>query len=38
LSICKSVVEAHGGQLTTMPATPRGTAFEISLPRYNEGR
>jgi signal transduction histidine kinase len=35
LSICKSVVEAHGGELTATPATPRGTTFQISLPGYN---
>ncbi len=36
LSICKSIVEAHGGQLTAMPAEPVGTVFTVSLPSSGE--
>jgi C4-dicarboxylate-specific signal transduction histidine kinase len=32
LSICKSIIEAHGGKLTTGPAKPFGTLFVVSLP------
>jgi signal transduction histidine kinase len=32
LSICRSIVEAHGGRLSTAPASPHGTVFEIVLP------
>jgi len=32
LSICRSIVEAHGGRLAATPAKPRGTIFEIWLP------
>jgi signal transduction histidine kinase len=33
LSICKSIIEAHGGQLTTTHGDPVGTVFTIVLPR-----
>jgi signal transduction histidine kinase/ligand-binding sensor domain-containing protein len=37
LSICRSIVEAHGGQLTARENTPRGTVFQFSVPgRANE--
>jgi signal transduction histidine kinase len=32
LSICRSIVEAHGGQVTASLASPHGTAFHIILP------
>lgn len=32
LSVCRSIVEAHGGRLRVSPATPNGTVFEVSLP------
>ena len=31
LSICRSIVEAHGGQLWTMPNEPRGAVFIFTL-------
>jgi signal transduction histidine kinase len=32
LSICRSIVEAHGGRITASPARPRGSVFQVSLP------
>jgi signal transduction histidine kinase len=32
LSICRSVVEAHGGMIQVSPKVPFGTSFEICLP------
>jgi two-component system, LuxR family, sensor kinase FixL len=32
LSICKTVVDAHGGQLTAAAKKPRGMEFKITLP------
>jgi PAS domain S-box-containing protein len=32
LSVCRSIVEAHGGRLHASSAAPRGTRFEVSLP------
>jgi signal transduction histidine kinase len=32
LSICRSVVEAHGGNIQVSPKVPFGTSFEIRLP------
>lgn len=33
LSICRSLVEAHGGRLWAMPGTPCGSTFHFTLPR-----
>jgi two-component system, LuxR family, sensor kinase FixL len=32
LSICREIVEAHHGRLTTTPGSPRGTVFRMTLP------
>jgi signal transduction histidine kinase len=32
LSICRSIVEAHGGALRVTPASPFGTVFHLTLP------
>jgi signal transduction histidine kinase len=37
LSICKTIVEAHGGRLTAAPNNPHGMEFQIALPGHNTG-
>ncbi len=37
LSICRSIVEAHGGHLTARPGRSRGAVFEIALPANAAG-
>jgi signal transduction histidine kinase len=32
LSICREIVEAHGGQITAAPNTPIGTVFRVTIP------
>ena len=32
VSICRSIVEAHGGKLWATPATPYGTDFRFTIP------
>jgi len=32
LSICRSIVEAHGGRLSASPSHPHGSIFEVDLP------
>jgi two-component system sensor kinase FixL len=32
LSICRTIVEAHGGRISTAPNRPNGTIFKIQLP------
>ncbi|HEU4994092.1 MAG TPA: HAMP domain-containing sensor histidine kinase [Gemmatimonadaceae bacterium] len=38
LSICKRVMEAHGGRITVERAGARGTAFVLTFPKRNDGR
>jgi signal transduction histidine kinase len=38
LSICRSIVQAHGGQLSASPAHPHGSIFEIVLPAAKLGQ
>jgi PAS domain S-box-containing protein len=38
LSICRSIVEAHGGRLWAAPATPYGTDFQFMVPPAASGR
>jgi signal transduction histidine kinase len=37
LSICRSIVEAHGGRLWVSPGDPRGTVFQFTLPAHRPG-
>lgn len=32
LSLCRSIVNAHGGKITVSDNTPHGTVFTITLP------
>jgi signal transduction histidine kinase len=32
LSICRSIIEAHGGRIWASPATPHGTSFQFTIP------
>ena len=32
LSICRSIIEAHGGRITASPASHGGSVFQVSLP------
>jgi len=38
LSICRSIIEAHGGRLWAAPLSPRGTVLQFTLPASNAGR
>ncbi len=37
LSICRSIIEAHGGQIWAAPNTPEGTAFSFTVPLAASG-
>ena len=37
LSICRSIIEAHGGKLLASPQNPFGTSFYLSLPISEAG-
>ena len=32
LSICRSIVESHGGRMSVFPAHPHGSVFQVMLP------
>jgi signal transduction histidine kinase len=34
LSICRSIVESHGGRITVGKAVPQGTVFQVTLPGH----
>jgi signal transduction histidine kinase len=37
LSICRSIVEAHGGRMSVSPAHPHGSVFQVFLPLGKAG-
>jgi signal transduction histidine kinase len=37
LSICRSIIEIHGGRLTVSPAQPHGSIFQVLLPTGGNG-
>jgi signal transduction histidine kinase len=37
LSICRSIIDAHGGRLWAEPNEPRGTIFQFTLPAAQAG-
>src|SRR5246127_966823 len=37
LSICRSIIDAHGGRLWATANEPRGAAFQFTLPAGNQG-
>ena len=37
LSICRSIIDAHGGQLWAEANEPRGTVFQFTLPAVQVG-
>jgi C4-dicarboxylate-specific signal transduction histidine kinase len=37
LSICRSIIEAHGGRISGKPNMPRGAVFHFTLPAYLRG-
>jgi signal transduction histidine kinase len=37
LSVCRSIIEAHGGRLWAEPNLPQGATFHFTLPSRQEG-
>ena len=37
LSICRSIIDAHGGRLWAEANQPRGAVFQFTLPAAQEG-
>ena len=37
LAICRTIVEAHGGQIGLTPGTPHGVTLRFTLPRQIDG-
>jgi len=37
LSICRSIIESHGGHLSVSPASPHGAIFRMTLPASTSG-
>jgi len=37
LSICRSIVDAHGGRLWASPQSPRGAVFQFTVPIAAKG-
>ena len=37
LSICRSIIDAHGGRLWAKAKQPRGAEFQFTLPAAQEG-
>jgi signal transduction histidine kinase len=37
LSICRSIIEAHGGRLWASPNSPHGSVFQFTMPVVTKG-
>jgi signal transduction histidine kinase len=37
LSICRSIIEAHGGQMWVTTNVPQGAIFQFALPAHPDG-
>jgi len=37
LSICRSIVEAHGGHMSVSAVAPYGSVFQFALPQSRDG-
>ncbi|MGA7526394.1 MAG: PAS domain-containing protein [Pseudolabrys sp.] len=38
LSICRSIIEAHGGRLWASPGSPHGAVFQFTMPIWKQAR